>query len=401
MSARLLKFRHFTLATLLCAGMLMQVARAQGVPTERTFRSSKAEVQKVLRNLRAYAGGRLPTLDGFAVSGEHALADYKHGFYQYSIDVVPTPDGQVTVRVSAKITAQYAARYDLLLSNGRLESDLLDNLEEGLTGKPVSAGKSANSVPEGPAAPSAASVFTRARGPIATLPDHAAPPPPTLAEEKRLQQLREEAKNLEDILVNQTRPDNLAIVMTARTPVLSRPAEGAQVLLLADPEDEFPIIENTGQWVHVQISGMQRGWIQRWQLQLPGATGSVAAKNDPNAGKDQPFKQTREETSLFPGDWEALRGKKVRIIWVEPSGSDASQSSRAVFAKSVFKKEYPDLSKKAGELAGVVIVFDAKDGGMAATTMAALQQWRAGHLSDDAFWKKCWFDPADVFKSGQ
>jgi hypothetical protein len=36
---------------------------------------------------------------------------------------------------------------------------------------------------------------------------------------------------------------------------------------------------------------------------------------------------------------------------------------------------------------------------MAAATMAALQQWHAGHLPDGAFWKRCLLDPADVFKT--
>jgi hypothetical protein len=35
---------------------------------------------------------------------------------------------------------------------------------------------------------------------------------------------------------------------------------------------------------------------------------------------------------------------------------------------------------------------------MAAATFASLQQWRAGHLSEDAFWKQCWVDPAEAFK---
>jgi hypothetical protein len=44
-------------------------------------------------------------------------------------------------------------------------------------------------------------------------------------------------------------------------------------------------------------------------------------------------------------------------------------------------------------------VFDAAEGGMAATTIAALEQWGAGSLSDSAFLKQCWFDPADAFTS--
>jgi len=49
-------------------------------------------------------------------------------------------------------------------------------------------------------------------------------------------------------------------------------------------------------------------------------------------------------------------------------------------------------------LAGVVIVFDSEDGGMAAATLATLQQWNAHHMTDNIFWKQCWFDPADAFK---
>jgi hypothetical protein len=47
----------------------------------------------------------------------------------------------------------------------------------------------------------------------------------------------------------------------------------------------------------------------------------------------------------------------------------------------------------------VVVIFDSEDGGMAATTLTTLQQWRAGHLPDEAFWRRCWRDPVEAFKS--
>jgi hypothetical protein len=31
--------------------------------------------------------------------------------------------------------------------------------------------------------------------------------------------------------------------------------------------------------------------------------------------------------------------------------------------------------------------------------LANLQQWRAGHLSDEAFSKRCWRDPAEAFQA--
>lgn len=99
---------------------------------------------------------------------------------------------------------------------------------------------------------------------------------------------------------------------------------------------------------------------------------------------------------MFPGNWAPLRGKTVKIIWV--SSGAGGNGDRIKLTKSMFRKAYPELSKTPSDLAGVVVVFDAEDGGMAAATMASLQQWNAGHLSDTAFWKQCWLDPADAFK---
>jgi hypothetical protein len=46
-----------------------------------------------------------------------------------------------------------------------------------------------------------------------------------------------------------------------------------------------------------------------------------------------------------------------------------------------------------------VVIFDSDDGGMIATTMPALRQWKAGTLSDEAFWRRCLFDPPEAFGS--
>jgi hypothetical protein len=47
----------------------------------------------------------------------------------------------------------------------------------------------------------------------------------------------------------------------------------------------------------------------------------------------------------------------------------------------------------------VVVIFDLEDGGMAATTLTAIQQWKAGTLSDQAFWRRCFLDPPETFLS--
>jgi hypothetical protein len=67
------------------------------------------------------------------------------------------------------------------------------------------------------------------------------------------------------------------------------------------------------------------------------------------------------------------------------------------FAKSVLDRNYAELAQKPQELAGIVVIFDAVDGGMLAATFSTLQQWKAGKLSDAALWHACFFDPPETF----
>lgn len=110
---------------------------------------------------------------------------------------------------------------------------------------------------------------------------------------------------------------------------------------------------------------------------------------------------TREETASFPGDWEPLRNKTVKIISVQKADEAAKDTDPKVkleFAKSLLDKSYKDLGGKT-DLAGVVLIFDSADGGMIATTLATLQQWKAGKLSDAALWHQSYFDPPETFDS--
>ena len=382
---------------------------AQTQPVSRSLPVSKAQLEKALRQLPAYPGGKLPILDGFVTPNpEQSLDRYKRAYYQYSLQVKPVGANQVDVRVSAKITAWYAdadpahSGYRVLPSNGRLESDLLDRLDEALNLKTASTQGSpdASSGVRLPDAPSpstdAASVFGK-RSP--GLPARSNAKPLTAQDERRIEDLRQQKRNLEEILQQQTRPNNLAVIRSSQTSILSQPMDGSSLVMLADAEDEFQILGRAGEWVHVQISGLSRGWVKASLLDLPSSAAAVPSTDLSATLDDATFTQTKEETSTFPGTWEALRGKKVKIIWVqagEARDPDA-QNRRLTVAKSVFKKAYPELAQNSSGLAGVVVVFDAQDGGMAATTMATLEQWSAGHLTDKAFWKHCWFDPAEAF----
>ncbi|MFZ3212805.1 MAG: hypothetical protein WA188_14980 [Terriglobales bacterium] len=380
--------------------------RAQTTPVERSFHASKAVVESKLRGMGAYAGGRLPILEGFVVSKESSLDRYQRGYYQYSVQLSAAASGETQVRVTAKITAWYAASdpshsgYRVLPSNGRLEADLLDRLQQELPGAAAVPPGMFSSMPDKPAPAFArGSAIAGAPGLTASLSLRRQPGnsfPASNADEQRVPQLREELKNLQEILKNQTRPGDLAAVKSSNTPILASPMEGAQVVLRAESEDEFQILEIKGTWVHVRISGLSRGWIQRSQLEMSAGFESASQSADISQLTDPSFRKSREETSTFPGNWEPLQGKKVKIIWVQPLG-DATQGNRVTYAKSVFHQTYSELSQGTSDVSGVVIVFDSKDGGMAAATVPALQQWAAGHLSDNAFWKRCWFDPADAF----
>jgi hypothetical protein len=86
----------------------------------------------------------------------------------------------------------------------------------------------------------------------------------------------------------------------------------------------------------------------------------------------------------------------VKIISLQQapgSGRITSPQEKKQFAETLLKKESPSLSSDA---AGLVLVFDAEDGGMVAATRATLEQWNSGAVSQAAFWKQCFLDPPEI-----
>jgi hypothetical protein len=225
--------------------------------------------------------------------------------------------------------------------------------------------------------------------------------------DKHMEELTKEAKGLEEILRNQAHPNNLVAVKKPNTPVVTSPIEGAKVLFLASAEDEFEILDMNASWVHVRISGLSRGWIRRSGLEMPNAFAADAKADiaSPRSSAEQ-FQMKKEEIASFPGTWEPLRGKTVKIVTVQRASigvSDTSSRAKLEFAKSLFDKEYAELTQAPTTAAGVVIIFDSEDGGMAAATLPVLKLWKSGTLSDQAFWRRCFFDPPETFisQSGQ
>jgi hypothetical protein len=216
--------------------------------------------------------------------------------------------------------------------------------------------------------------------------------------------LQAEAESLEEILKNQAHPKNLVAVKKSATAVVATPSLTAKTLFLASAHDEFEMLDFNSDWVHVRMSGLSRGWIWRNSVEMPDGISDV----DTTAGSarrptvDDLFHVAREETAPFPGDWEPLRNKNVKIISVQKTDESAKGQGpefKLEFAKSLLDKSYAGLEKKSDELAGIVLIFDSADGGMIATTANTLQEWKAGKLSDSALWHQSYFDPPETFGS--
>lgn len=401
---------------------------AQTAPQERVFPQSKSEIEKALKSLQPALSGRLPTLDGFATANGAALDHFKRGFYQCSVQVSPNASGGSLVRVTAKVTAWYGdadpsrSGYRVLTSNGRLEADLLTQLEDALAPGSASAGKSGNIAPPSPPRPASSTKagdrepmidapqpnLPKTQDPMATAlsriaKEKAQGTSPAKPDDKRIEELRGELKNLQEILRNQSHPTNLAAVKNPGTPVLSSPRLDAKILFYTAVEDEFEILDTTADWVHVRISGLSRGWIRRSSLEMPDAERAVAAGTPSNIAPDtshaEMFHITREETAPFSGDWDPLRGKTVKIISVQKTDESAQDTPQAKlnFVTSLLGDKYKDLTQSSPAVEGVMLIFDSADGGMMAATLPALQQWKAGRLSNDALWRQCYFDPPDTF----
>jgi len=410
---------------LMCAGF--ECSRAQGQVYERKFPQSKATIESELKDLQAALAGRLPTLEGFAMPGDHPLDRYARGYFQSTVQVIPIASGGSVVRVSTKVTAWYTdsapsrSGYQLLTSNGRIETDFLDQLSEQLA-----AGAPAQSGPpkQGESAPVTAEAHKPAQpmlsAPVPRFPDNSGEYSSSLSQSLSAKEmgtasarknangdesdLQQEAESLQQVLQHQAHPKNLVAVKNSGTPVVATPSLKAKTLFLASAHDEFEMLDFNSDWVHVRISGLSRGWIWRDSLEMPDSIPDNATKKAQAAAPTaaQLFHVVREETAPFPGDWDALRDKTVKIVSVQKNDDQekgAGAQMKLEFAKAVFDKYYSDLAGKPQGVGGVVVIFDSADGGMIAASMPVLEQWRAGTLSDAALWHQCFFDPPETFDS--
>jgi hypothetical protein len=391
-------------------------AAGQVVPYARSFAKPKADVEQALKDLQAHSGQKLPIPEGFVAAGTKPLEQYERGFCQFAIELLPGEAGATVVRLSAKITAWYVDRdvaksgYEVLASNGRLELDLLDRLEEKLGGKP-----------SGPRVGSASMVQTpKAKLDLSGIPGGPMPiavgstPRPAdevtalrvqrEASERRVKQLTEELQGLKDIKSNQAHPQNLVVVKKTATPMYAKAAENSRVLFQAAADDEFEFLDVDTEWIHVSISGDSRGYLLRSSVEVPE---KIAARLESPAtasvtDKFTGFRMEREETSTFPGDWAALKGKTVKIYTVQLVSQNPKESGPAVrlnYSLALFQKGLKDATAANPAPEGIVVIFDSADGGIAGATLAEIQRMVKGEVSREAFWTQSYLDPVEAFRA--
>jgi hypothetical protein len=389
-------------------------AHSQAIPYARSYAKPKQEVEQALKELQGYSGQKLPTLEGFVAPGAKPLDHYERAFCQFSIELLPGDAGATLVRLSAKITAWYADRdvaksgYEVLPSNGRLELDLLDRLQEKLTGKPVDPPATLDSAVQTPrpkldltGVPSAA--LSTPLPAIAKTPDEVA----TLRnqrviEERRVQQLTTELENLKEIQHNQAYPQNLLVVTKPATPIYAKASESSRLLFQAAVNDEFEVLDAEAGWLHIEISGDSRGYIRQSAALLPERLAAKMSQEERGAeGKFPGFRIEREDMGGFPGGWALLKGKTVKIYTVQPVSKDPKDSGPAArldYTLALFRRALKESASVTPSPEGVVVIFDAADGGIASATLADIQKFVSGSLTREAFWTQSYLDPIEAFR---
>jgi len=383
---------------------------------ERTYSFSVDAVQQALQRIGGFGGGKLPVLDGFVTSSN--LDRYDHPYYQYRVHLKSVDANTTLVSVEAKISALYAnedparSEYHALPSNGRLESDLHDRLQQAL---------------RGPSGPAAVPPKDREKAPPAQQPDQIAAGKPAPAETSaqaeldailaERQSIREKTAALQtqvdQMKASGRAPANAAKIGSVKRSgvgVMSRQNFGGPVLFRAQAEDEFEIVELASGWAQVRLGPDSTGYIQADELTLPpGVTEkpvAASAEKTPTTAAASPtdlgFSISREDVTVFSGDWARLKGKKVLFVYAQPRGllSDmGAEDAKLGYAKRIFQSRYRSVSQSKTDVKGIIMVFLGSRGGVAAATLSDIRQWIEGGLPDDAFVNRCSLDPPTEFRS--
>jgi len=357
---------------------VLSTAQTPGTP-QREYPYSVTAVEAGLKQLGAYTGARLPALDGFITTEREHLPHYQRPYYEFKIDLVPQGATRTLVQVRAKVSAWYEdpagqqSGYQELQSNGHLEADLLDRLSDYLENN-----------------------RNRLLADPATL-------------EKQLADVRQQEQEARQrIAVLQGQLQNahtakgpsdpeFAAVTRAHVSVFRSPAEGSAVLLHAQAEDEFAVLEHRGPWLRVSLQDSQDGWIRSSEATLVAASTAIHDQPAPDLAG---FIIVRRNVVPFSGDWARLKGKTAAYLWARPIGSslNTSPSARLQFAEAAFRERYEEFAHSSKRnFEGVVIIFLDQGGGVAAANLQDVGLWVEGTISRAEFFKRCSLDPPSQF----
>jgi hypothetical protein len=403
---------------LACFGTWAQTGGGSGV--ERTYPYSVEVVQQGLQAIGGFGGGKLPVLDGFVTSAVTQVEMYERPYFQYRVHLKSVDAAHTTVSVEALISALYSdpvparSEYRALPSNGRLETDLLDRLQQALQ---ANAATPAAPLPDSAGSARAAQGATGKQGILGK----ASLSRPSSQEQQldailaERQTVREKAAALQAQLDQLRSGDHKtsasshwSSVKHSGVGVMSRKNFGGPVIFRAQAEDEFEVITLEGGWAQVRIESGIPAYVQAEELNLPSGLQDTAASagasgptNSNGSGPDLGFAVSREDVNLFSGDWARLKGKKVLFVYAQPRGllSDmASENAKLGYAKRIFQSRLQPLLQSQPDVEGVVVVFLGNRGGVAAAALSDIKQWTEGGLSDEAFVNRCSLDPAAEFK---
>jgi hypothetical protein len=400
-------------------------------PVERTLPYTVDVVKRGLSQVGGFEGGRLPMVDGFVTASIPQLDRYERPYYQFRLQLNAADANTTSLKVEARISAWYTdpdpshSQYRSLPSNGRLEADLLDRLLEALGSSPV---KPEVVAPTAKAPATLPAAETSAPGPVS--PPPAKPSLPTAkpansspAPQEQLDALlaeRQAVRNqtaatlaqIEQLKAADHKSEEVAkfaSIKHAGVGVMSRKNFGGPVLFRAQAEDEFEVQSLEAGWALVRLSDGPTGYIQADELSLPPGIAekpSVAEDATPaqpvkTSEPDLGFWVSREDVSVFSGEWARLKGKRVLFVYAQPRGllSDlAGDDSKLAYAKRVFVTRFHSVTQSSPNVEGVVVVFLGSKGGVVAATVPDIRQWVEGGLGDEAFVNRCSLDPPAEFR---
>jgi hypothetical protein len=370
------------LALSLYSSALAQVAK--GAP-QREYPFSVLAVEESLRQMNAYTGARLPSLEGFITTERARLPHFERPYYEYKIEVSPASANHAVVRVKANVSAWYTdpnghqSGYQALESSGRLENDLLDRLGDFLANH-------GSEILADTAEASRRIVETQRQQKDA---------------ESRISEFETKLQRLQQPAADDVSAPEFVTVVWPRVAVLSAPEDRASVLLRAQAEDEFQILEHRGSWDRLKLSDQQSGWVHHSQVRPASDASSSAATGRAPVAQ---FEVIRENVANFSGDWERLKEKDALYLWARPEGStpQVSPASKLRFVESVFERRYREASHDSkSAFQGIVVIFLDQGGGVAAASLEDIGHWLDGDLAKPAFLKRCSFDPASEFTEGR